>query len=237
MTIKPLAVMLTLATVLSPLGAHASTDADFAAALSSIETLARQARSSADAVPAGIEFGESRVVPSREDVLRLTIASLGAASDEQAERIIASVGQLNITNDEYCKVIYKLVNQMVALPDPIVRVRIVRAVGMIARIKHVPHAFVSPIGATLIPSLTDSEPKVRAEAARVLGTITQYTQTGLLNEENPIIANLIMTAARDTDASVREAAAAALKSIKVMKSTETHTREYGDDMRSPFGSH
>jgi hypothetical protein len=216
MTIKPLAVMLALGTVLSSRGAQASSDSNFANSLSSIETLALQARQAADKVPAGTA-GESRVVPSREDVLRLTIASLGATTDEAAERIIASVGQLDITNDEYCKVIYKLVNLMVAHRDPIVRVRVVRAVGMISSIKNVPNAFVSPIGATLIPSLTDSEPKVRAEAARVLGTITQYTPTGLLNQENPIIANLIMAAAGDQDASVREAAAAALKSIEVVK--------------------
>ena len=214
MTIKPLAVILALGTVLSPLGAQASTDSDFAKSASAIETLALQARRAADNVPAGTADG-SRVVKSREDVLRETIASLGSTTDEAAERIIASVGQLNITNDEYCKVIYKLVNLMVAHRDPIVRVRSVRAVGMIASIKNVPDAFVSPIGATLIPALTDSEPKVRAEAARVLGTITQHTPTGRLNPENPIIANLIMAAAADQDASVREAAAAALKSIKV----------------------
>lgn len=213
MTIKPLAVILALGTVLSSLGARASTDSDFAGSLSAIETLARQARSSADAAAADA----SRVVPSREDVLRLTISSLGAATDEAAERIIASVGQLDVTNDEYCKVIYKLVNQMLAGREPAVRVRVVRAVGMVSSIKNVPNAFVSPIGATLIPSLTDSDPKVRVEAARVLGTITQHTPTGLLNQENPIIANLIMAAAGDQDAGAREAAAAALKSIKVVK--------------------
>ncbi len=218
MTIKPLAAMLALGTVLSSLGAHASTDSDFAASLSAIETHAVQAQPSVNAVPMDI-YDEPRVVHSREDVLRLTIASLGATTDEAAERIIASVGQLNITNDEYCRVIYKLVNLMVDHRDPAVRVRAIRAVGMISSIKDVPNAFVSPIGATLIPSLTDSEPKVRAEAARVLGTITQYTPTGLLNQENPIIANLIMAAAADKDASVREAAAAALKSIKVVKSS------------------
>lgn len=216
MTIKPLAVMLALGTVLSSHAAHASTDADFAGSLSAIETLARQARSSAVDIPARTS-DESRVVRNREDVLRLTIASLEATTDEAAERIIASVGQLNITNDEYCKVLYTLVNQMVEHRDPVVRVRVVRAVGMISSIKSVPNAFVSPIGATLIPSLSDSEPKVRAEAARVLGTITQYTPTGHLNQENPIIANLIMAAAGDQDASVREAAAAALKSIKIVK--------------------
>lgn len=202
MTLKPLAVMLALGTVMSSLGAQASTDSDFAGSLSAIETLAR----------------EARVVHSREDVLRLTIASLGEATDEAAERIIASVGQLNITNDEYSKVIYQPVNLMITHRDPIVRVRIVRAVGMISSIKLVPNAFVSPIGATLIPSLTDSEPKVRAEAARTLGTITQFTPNGLLNQDNPIVANLIMAAAADQDASVREAAAAALKSIKTVKS-------------------
>ncbi|UPT74639.1 MAG: HEAT repeat domain-containing protein [Elusimicrobiota bacterium] len=208
MTIKPLAATLALGIAISPAGARASTDSHFAGSLSAVETLARQARSSAAANP-------PRVVHSREDVLRLTIASLGATTDEAAERIIASVGQLNITNDEYCKVIYKPVIAMVEHRDPAVRVRAVRAVGMIASIKSVPNAFVSPIGATLIPSLTDSEPKVRVEAARVLGTITQYTPNGLLNQENPIIANLIMAAAADQDAGVREAAAAALKSIKV----------------------
>lgn len=201
MTIKPLAVMLALGTVLGPLGAQASADSAFAGSLSAIETLAR----------------EARVVHSREEVLRLTIASLGEATDETAERVIASVGQLSITNDEYCKVIYKLVNLMIAHREPIVRLRVVRAVGMISSIKSVPNAFVSPIGATLIPSLTDSEPTVRAEAARTLGTITQYTPTGLINQENPIIANLIMAAAGDQNASVREAAAAALKSIKIVK--------------------
>ena len=221
MTIKPLAVMLALGTVMSSLGAQANTDSDFAGSLSAIEALALQARPAADAVPTGI-VGESRVVHSREDVLRLTIASLGETTDEAAERIIASVGQLSITNDEYSKVIYKLVNLMIAHRDPIVRVRVVRAVGMIASIKSVPNAFVSPIGATLIPSLTDSAPAVRAEAARTLGTITQYTPNGLLNQENPIIANLIMAAAGDQDASVREAAAAALKSIKIVKSGHTH---------------
>jgi vesicle coat complex subunit len=157
-------------------------------------------------------------VHSREDVLRLTIASLGSATDEAAGRIIASVAQLNITGDEYNKVLYKPITEMLAHRDPVVRVRVVRAVGMISVIKLVPNAFVSPIGATLIPSLTDAEPKVRAEAARVLGSITQYTPNGLVNEANPIIANLIMTAAGDQDAGVREAAAAALKSIKVKRS-------------------
>ncbi len=215
MTIKPLAVTLALGAVLSPFGARASTDSDFAGSLSAIETLALRARPAADAAAAASH--ESRTAHSREDVLRLTIASLATATDEAAERIIASVGQLDITNDEYCKVIYKLVNQMVAHRDPVVRARVVRAVGMISSIKKVPGAFVSPIGATLIPSLTDSEPKVRAEAARALGTITQYTRTGLLDGENPIVANLIMASAADDDASVREAAAAALKSIKVVK--------------------
>lgn len=201
MTIKPLAVMLALGTVLSPLGARASTDSAFAGSLAAIETLADKAR----------------VVHGREEVLRLTIASLGEATDEAAQRIIASVGQLAITNDEYCKVLYKPVTLMLEHRDPAVRVRVVRAVGMIASLKSVPNAFVSPIGATLIPSLTDSDPKVRAEAARTLGTITQYTPTGRLNQENPIVANLIMASAADQDASVREAAAAALKSIKVVK--------------------
>jgi len=216
MTLKPLAVMLALGTVLSSLGAQASSDSDFAGSLLAIESLALRARPSADAVPAATS-DRPRVVHSREDVLRLTIASLGETTDEAAERIIASVGQLDITNDEYCKVIYKLVNLMIAHRDPVVRVRVVRAVGMVSSIKLVPNAFVSPIGATLIPSLTDSDLKVRAEAARVLGTITQYTPTGLLNQENPIIANLIMTAAGDQDTSVREAAASALKSIKIVK--------------------
>ncbi len=201
MIIKPLAVMLALGTVLSSPGAYASTDSGFADSLSAIETPALQ----------------ERVVRYREDVLRQTIASLAATNDEAAERVIASVGRLNITNDEYCKIIYKTVTLMIEHPDPVVRVRVVRAVGMIASIKSVPNAFVSPIGTTLIPSLTDSEPKVRTEAARALGTITQYTPSGRLNEENPIIANLIMTAAADEDASVREAAAAALKSIKAVK--------------------
>ena len=156
MTIKPLALILTLGAVLSSHGAYASSDSDFASSLSAIETLALQARQAADKAPAGTSDG-SRVVPSREDVLRLTIASLGATTDEAAERIIASVGQLDITNDEYCKVIYKLVNLMVAHRDPVVRVRVVRAVGMIASIKNVPNAFVSPIGATLILRF-DSEP-------------------------------------------------------------------------------
>lgn len=206
MIIKPLAVMLALGTVLNSLGAQASTDSDFAGSLSAIETLARQARSD-----------ESRAVNSREDVLHLTIASLETATGETAERIIASIGRLKITNDEYCKVIYKQVTLQIAHRDPIVRVRVVRAVGMVMSIKSVPNAFVSPIGATLIPSLTDAEPAVRAEAARVLGTITQYTPNGRLNEENPIIANLIMTTAADQDAGVRETASAALKSIKVVK--------------------
>lgn len=212
MTNKPLAVILALGTVLSSGVAQASTDADFAGSLAAIEALARQAR------PMAAQASDpARVVHGREDVLRLTISSLGEATDEAAERIIASVGQLDITNDEYCKVLYKQVNMMIEHRDPAVRVRVVRAVGMISSIKGVPNAFVSPIGATLIPSLTDAEPKVRAEAARVLGTVTQYTPSGLINRENPIIANLIMTAAGDSDAAVRDAAAAALKSIKIVK--------------------
>jgi hypothetical protein len=216
MTIKTLAVLLALGAVLSPLGAQASSDSSFAQSLLPLKTLLRRTGPAAIGVPARL-FDSSRVRPSREDVLRLTIASLETASEEAAERIIASVGQLNITGEEYTQVLYTPVNEMLAKSAPIVRGRVVRAVGMIASIKAVPNAFISPIGATLIPSLTDPEPKVRAQAARVLGTITQHTTTGRLNQENPIVANLIMTAAGDQDEAVRQAAAAALKSIKVVK--------------------
>ncbi len=213
MTIKTAALL--LGTALISAHAHASSETDFTNALASAGSLARQARTSAENIPPTKTPDVPRRVNSREDVLRLTIANLGVMTDEAADRVIASVTELNITAEEYMMVLYKQVGAMLEHRDANVRVRVIRAVDNIQSIKFVPNDFISPIGGSLVPSLFGSEPKVRAAAAKALGTVQMFTVDGKRNDKNPIISNLILVSANDEDESVRQAASAALKSITV----------------------
>lgn len=213
MTIKHFVALITLGAALNPLRASANADADFAASLAAISGESRAKVVELKAAPAG----EARHFRSREEVLLQVLFLLEAADEATADRIIESVGQLNVTADEYSKVLYERATKLIAARNPLVQVRVIRAVGQIASIKRVPELFISPIGATLIPALNDLDPRVRAEAAKSLGGITQYTASGDRNEAHPIISNLILVAAADPDETVRAMAAASLKSIGAMK--------------------
>lgn len=211
MILRNLTAALTIGSVLLSASAHATSpvnaDAAFALTLSQIGPV--------------VDGGSS--VPrafSRQEVMRMMFGSLSEnlENDEQSNRIIGGVALMGITSEEYKTDVQSLAKAMLESKNSRIRLRVVRAVGSILSIQIVIDSSSGSIGETLLASLYDADAEVRIATAKALGSVVNATNSGFPDRGNPIYANLLLVAARDVDAKVREAAVTALTSIKSRRS-------------------